>query len=156
MTLGSGSRLRVEVGARGRLHAIEVRRTARCSGAADCPRLFQCAAGVCAPVAMTEPGFDASALPDVSAVVDVDVGDLGDVGDVGGPRDAGAMDAGRSDAGRSDAGRVATLDQPGYDAGSVPGTLPGCTCRVGSASARVFDPRWLVLLALAYRRRRAA
>lgn len=172
VTLGAGSRLRVDVGAGGRLHAIEVRRTTACSGSGECPRLFDCVGGACAPRPTTAPGFDASAGADATADAATNAGDGGsadldardaDVADLGavdagrvdaGPTDGGAVDVGRADAGRADVG-VATTDLPSGDAGDAPPRKGGCSCRAGAPTGG-FDARWLAALALVRRRARRA
>jgi MYXO-CTERM domain-containing protein len=149
VTLGAGSRLRVEVSDGGRLNAIEVRRVGSCPAAA-CPRMFECVAGACAPAAMTSPGFDGGVAPDAGAALDAGATDVART-------DAQTVDAGRADAGRLDGGGAA-VDANGAaaDAGFLVGTLPGCSCRVGAPPTRSIDARWWLLLALvAYRRRRA-
>lgn len=168
----SGNRITIEMTDAGRLHALEVTRTGRCSGASDCPRLFQCVSGACQPTPMTDPGYDGGVY-DVPAVRDVPVVDAGiDASTVDAPAvdappvdrvaldantvdtvvvgpDAPAIDAPRAD--------VTTRDVVGQDEALPPSTPPktGCHCRTTPGAVGSTDLRALGLaLAAMFARRR--
>ncbi len=173
--LPAGSRLAVEVGARGRLQALEVVRVERCETSSNCPRGFVCTSGACAAGPDDPPGLDAS-VPD-AGVADAGVADAG-VADAGvadaSVSDAIEVDAGVADASVSDAGVADAIEAdasvPGIDAtfdatrdvGPVVGSDPPEGASSGCDAARAPRARGasaalavLALLTLVRGRRRA-